>query len=296
MPKILICDDEKSIRSVLKTILESEGYEVVVATGGKEAIELFKKEPTSLIILDVSMPGMTGFEVMDKIRGYFGESYIPILFLTASIQIDDKLRALHSGAVDYLVKPVSPKELILRIQNFLEIKAKHDELKKEATFDWMTGALNRAHFVRKAKEELDKAVRNNFPLAFLLLDIDNFKNINDSKGHAAGDRVIREFAARIKKVIRNIDLFGRFGGDEFIIMLSHKTEKEAGRVAERLLGMLRKPIVFEKDRIQASASIGIAEKETTNTSPDLKKLIQLADQALYSAKSKGGDNFFPNRS
>ena len=237
------------------------------------------------------MPGMTGFEVMDNIKEYFGENYIPILFLTASIKIDDKLRALHRGAVDYLVKPVSPKELILRIQNFLEIKAKHDELKKEATFDWMTGALNRAHFIRQAREELDKALRNNFSVAIILLDIDNFKEINDTKGHAAGDRVIREFADRIKKLIRKIDLFGRFGGDEFIIMLSHKTEEEAKSVSERLLSMLSKPIVFEKEKIRATASIGISQKEVGSAPSDLEKLTQLADQGLYAAKSKGGNTY-----
>ena len=146
--KILICDDEPSIREALNTMLSSEGYEVVLAADGEAAIELYKKESPDLIILDVSMPGMSGMEVLDKIKNYFGEKYTPVIFLTASVRIDDKLRALHGGAVDYLLKPVSSDELIARIENFLNIKEKHDKLKEEATFDWMTGALNKAYFLR----------------------------------------------------------------------------------------------------------------------------------------------------
>ncbi len=225
--KILACDDEASILEVLKTILLSEGYEVITATNGKDAIELFRKESPDLILLDVSMPRMTGFEVLDRIKTQFGDKYTPVIFLTASVKIDDKLRALHSGAVDYLVKPVSPDELIARIQNFLELKKKHDKLKEEATFDWMTGTLNKGYFLKKAEEELDKTLRNKVPLSFMLIDIDNLKEINDTLGHLAGDKMIREFASKLMHFLRKVDIVGRFGGDEFMVMLSHKTGSEA---------------------------------------------------------------------
>lgn len=288
MIKILVCDDDSSILEVLKTILLSEGYEVVAAKNGMEAIEIFKKESPNLIILDVSMPGMTGFEVLDKIRTYFGERYIPVIFLTASIKIDDKLRALHGGAVDYLVKPVSPDELTARIKNFLELKEKHDKLKDEATFDWMTGTFNKGYFLKKAEEELEKSLRNNIPLTFILMDIDNFKEINDTLGHLAGDKVIREFAERLKRQTRKIDLIGRFGGDEFMVMLSHKRKEEALVAAERLQKAMKKPIIFEKNKINTSISMGIIEVK------DIKKvemnyLLKRADEALYEAKSKGGN-------
>jgi len=287
--KILICDDEKSIIEVLKTIL-SEHYDVVAAEKGEEAIELFKKESPDLIILDVSMPVLTGFEVLDRIKDYLGEKYIPVIFLTASIKIDDKLRALHGGAVDYLVKPVSADELIARIQNFLELKEKHDVLKKEATFDWMTGALNKGYFLRKAKEELEKSLRNRIPLTFILIDIDRFKEINDTLGHIAGDKVICEFVKRLKHFVRKIDIIGRFGGDEFMVMLSHKTEKEACVVAERLKKAMKKPVIFEKNRINITFSMGIVEIKEIETI-DMKELLMLADKALYEAKTKGGDQY-----
>jgi len=290
IPKILICDDDASIREVLTTTLLSEGYNITAAKNGKEAIELFKKEPTDLILMDVSMPGMTGFEVLDTIKSYFGEKYIPVIFLTASIKIDDKLRALHGGAVDYLVKPVEANELLARIQNFLEIKEKHDKLQKEATFDWMTGALNKAHFIRKATEEIEKAARNKIPLTFILTDIDDFKKINDETGHLAGDKVIVEFAERLKRLTRKIDLIGRFGGDEFMVMLSHKTSREAKIVAERLRRAMRRPVVFERKKINISFSMGIFEVKE-NVDKHIDTILSLADQALYEAKAKGGNQY-----
>jgi diguanylate cyclase (GGDEF)-like protein len=286
--KILACDDELSILEVLKTILLAEGYEVITATNGKEAIELFLKETPDLILLDVMMPGMTGFEVLEKIKAYFVEKYTPVIFLTASIKIDHKLRALHSGAVDYLVKPISPDELIARIKNFLELKEKQDELKKQATFDWMTGALNKGYFLRSAKDDLEKAFRNGMPVTFALMDIDNFKEINDTMGHIAGDKVIREFADRLKRFMRKVDLIGRFGGDEFMVMFSQKTAKHATIAAERLKKMMKSPIVFENKKIYATFSMGIVELKGIEP-VDIEGLLKLADEALYEAKSKGGN-------
>lgn len=288
--KILACDDEKSILEVLKTTLLSEGYDVVTAKNGIEAVELFKKEFPDLILLDVSMPGMTGFEVLNKIKTYFGEKYVPVIFLTASIDVDYKLRALHGGAVDYLVKPVSQDELLARIQNFLELKDKHDKLKDEAMFDWMTGTLNKGYFLKKAEEELEKALRNNVPLTFILTDVDKFKHINDTLGHLAGDKVIREFANRLKHLIRRIDLLGRFGGDEFMIMMSHKTVEQGRIVAERLKAEMKKPIIFEQTKINVTVSIGIVENKGIEKA-DINLLFKLADKALYEAKAKGGNQY-----
>jgi len=268
--------------------LLAEGYDVEAANNGKEAIEAFKRETPDLIILDVSMPGMTGFEVHDRIKLYVGEKYTPVIFMTASVKIDHKLKALHGGAVDYLIKPVSPDELTARIKNFLELKDKHDKLKEEATFDWMTGVLNKAYFLRQAEEELEKSLRNKFPLAFMLTDIDALKEINDTLGHLAGDKVIRESANRLKRFVRKIDLIGRFGGDEFMVMLSHKNESQARVVAERLKKSMGRPIVFEGSRINVTFSAGIAWTEGSEAI-SITLLLKRADKALYEAKSRGGN-------
>lgn len=288
--KILACDDDEGALEAIKDILLAEGYDVVTANNGEEAIEAFKKESPDLIILDVSMPKMTGFEALDKIKPYFGERYTPVIFLTASIKIDHKLKALHSGAVDYLVKPVSPDELTARIRNFLELKEKQDILRKEATFDWMTGVLNKAYFLRQAGEELEKSLRNRVPLTFMLTDIDGLKKINDTFGHLAGDKLIREFAERLKHFVRKIDLIGRFGGDEFMIMLSHKSERQARVVVERLKKSMTKPVIFESKKIGITFSTGIVcirGDEATSVNILLKR----ADEVLYEAKSKGGNQY-----
>ena len=286
--KILICDDEDAIREVLKTVLVAEGYRIVTAANGNDAVELFKKELPDLMLLDISMPGMTGFEVMEKVNSFLGkDSYVPVIFLTASITIDNKLRALHGGAVDYLNKPIAGDELIARIRNFLELKAKHDQLRDEATFDWMTGTLNKSYFLKEADKELEKSVSNSIALTFLLMDIDNFKEVNDTLGHLAGDRVIREFAERLKKVLRKFDIIGRFGGDEFMVMLPCQDGRQAVKIIERLKKAMKKPIPFEKNKMNVTVSVGIVEVK--GSKKNAEDLLKTADKALYEAKGKGGN-------
>lgn len=291
--KILVCDDDRAIREALKDILLSEGYETVLAENGEDGVSVFKKEIPDLIILDVVMPGISGFEVLEKIKPNFGDRYVPIIFLTASVKMNDKVKALNGGAVDYLIKPVSAEELLARIKNFLEIKEKYDKLKREAAFDWMTGTLNKVYFLIKAKEELEKSLRNKIPLTFILIDIDGLKKINDTLGHLAGDKVIREFTARLKRVVRSIDIIGRFGGDEFMVMLSHKTASEGRIVLERLKKSMKEPILFEGDKIHATCSMGVIEAQF-GEKPDMNRLIMLADKALYEAKSNGGNQSIAN--
>jgi len=192
--------------------------------------------------------------------------------------------------VDYLVKPVSSDELTARIKNFLELKEKQDKLRNEATFDWMTGVLNKAYFLREAQEEIEKSLRNKVPMVFMLVDIDHLKKINDTLGHLAGDRVIREFAGRLKRFIRKIDLIGRFGGDEFMVMLVYKAERQARVVAERLKKTMRRPVVFENNKIDVTFSIGIVGIKGDET-VTMDHLLKLADKALYDAKSKGGNQY-----
>jgi diguanylate cyclase (GGDEF)-like protein len=287
--KILIADDESSIRDALKAILLSENYNVIIAKNGKEAIELFKRDSPDLVILDVCMPHMNGFEALEQLKKLLGERYLPILFLTVSNEIDAKLKALYGGAMDYLTKPVSPEELLARVKNFLEIKEKHDKLKEAAVYDWMTGAMNKGHFLKEAGDELEKALRNKTPISFIFMDIDHFKKINDEIGHLAGDFVITEFGCRLKKNIRKIDLLGRFGGDEFMIMLPNKGKKDALAVARRIEESIRKKkISFEKKNVTITTSQGIVSLETADKIA-LEDLVKLADEALYEAKAKGGD-------
>jgi len=290
-PKILIADDEPSIRDAIKAVLLSEHYEIVIAKNGREAVEMFKKESPDLVILDVVMPYLNGFQVLKEIKKFFVERYIPVIFLTASVTIDHKLEALGGGAVDYLTKPVAPQEILARIRNFLDIKAQHDKFKEAAVYDWMTGAMNKGHFIERAREELEKAIRNKIPISFIFMDIDAFKKINDAVGHMGGDAVIAEFGRRLKKAVRKIDLLGRFGGDEFMIMLPHKGKKESGIVADRISKIISsRPMVFEKTKVKVTTSQGIVAVDS-DKNLTIDQLMRTADEALYEAKAKGGNCF-----
>lgn len=289
--RILAADDEPAILRNIRDILVSEGYDVILARNGREAVEVFKKEFPDMVILDISMPYLSGIKAMDKIKKYFGERYIPVIFLTASVKIDDKLKALSGGACDYLTKPVSPEELLARIRNFLDIKTRHDRLKERATYDWMTGVLNKARFLEKARDELAGSLRHKTPLSFIFLDIDNFKNINDQKGHLAGDAVITEIAGRLKHCVRGQDLIGRFGGDEFVLMFPHKGIDKMPFIANRLKKNIeKKAVASDRERIKVTACMGIASIEGEEKA-SIDRLIKIADEALYEAKLKGAGRY-----
>ena len=291
LKKILVADDEPSLLKNIKGILQSDNYEVVTAKNGREAIEKFKKESPDLVILDVSMPYYTGFEVLERIKKYFKGKYIPVIFLTVSVEITSKLKALHGGAVDYMTKPASPQELLARVKNFLLIKHNHDTLQDAAIYDWMTGVLNKSHFMKRLEEELGRALRDIKPISLIFFDIDHFKNINDKIGHLAGDAVIKEFAKRLKKYTRTPDIICRFGGDEFILLLPNKSDKEAIKISQRFKKELSlKPVIFERKKIKLSASMGIAVMKK-RSSVNSKTFLKTADEALYETKAKGGNNY-----
>jgi len=292
--KILIADDEASIRDGLKAILTPENYDLLFAKDGREAVELFKRQSPDLVILDVSMPILTGFQALEKIKKFVGERYVPIIFLSATANVDYRVKALSGGAVDYLAKPISPIELIIRVRNFMTMKNKHDELNQAAVYDWMTGALNKGPFLKKAEEELERSKRNNTPLSLIFMDADKFKEINDTVGHIAGDNVIMEIGKRLRRSVRNIDLIGRFGGDEFMVLLPSKGLKETTIVAKRIQDSISsRPVTFEKKRIKITLSQGgIALEQHGKES--LREIMRAADESLYESKDKGGNCFVIN--
>jgi two-component system, sensor histidine kinase ChiS len=289
--KILVVDDEPQILDGLKALLAADYYNVVTAKTGKEAVNAFRKESPDLVILDVVLPDFDGFEILKKIKKDMKDKYIPVIFLTASVDMESKVKAFHSGAVDYLTKPFSTAELLVRIESFLNIKKQHDMLKEDAIYDKMTGVLNKVHFMQRAGEEIRKGYIYRKILAFIIVDIDNFKQINDSFGHLAGDQVIVNVGARIKDVVRPTDVFGRFGGDEFTFLLPNTDAKGASVIAKRLISEIEThPVVYEKDKIKLSISIGIADTYKRNIQ-ELEDLVKLADEALYKAKKEKGNSF-----
>ncbi len=212
--KILVVDDELHIRNILKFQLEKNGYSVVLAENGEEALHLVRRESPDLVILDLMMPRMDGFEVCKRIRENYQTAQIPIIMLTAKSDLPDRLKGLKDGANDYLIKPYSNEELLLRVQNVLEWSQKQKEANP------LTGlAGNRA-----IEKELQHRIENGIPFSFLYMDIDNFKAYNDYYGYQKGDEAILFLADIIVETVNAIgaseDFVGHIGGDDFVVITS----------------------------------------------------------------------------
>jgi diguanylate cyclase (GGDEF)-like protein len=293
--RVLIAEDDRVSRAILKVNLEKWGYEVVVCTDGLQAWdELQKPEAPRLAILDWMMPGMDGIQVCQAVRGQTQEPYVYILLLTAKSLKEDLLTGLNAGADDYLTKPMDPQELELRLRagrRILDLQSElmtaREGLRIQATQDSLTGVWNRRVVLETLHGEVTRAVRQHVPLGVILADLDHFKSINDTHGHAAGDTVLREAASRMVAALRSYDHLGRYGGEEFLIVAPGCGLDDAVSVAERLrLALLAKPVPTRNGVVEISASFGVISSTQFNYL-DAEALIQSADEALYQAKASG---------
>lgn len=288
--RILIADDSIVSRHLLEATLRKWGYEVVVATDGAQAWDYLRREDAPQIaILDWVMPELTGPEVCRRLREEQG-AYTYVLLLTSKSQREDLIAGLDSGADDYVTKPFDQHELQVRLRAGTRIVKLQSELKRQASQDPLTGVFNRSKAFEIFDRELNRSRRDGLPLAVLLLDLDHFKNINDSHGHQAGDEVLREAARRLGSGVRTYDTVARYGGEEFLVLLPTCNETDALRQAERLRGAIcERPVVLEAaggKSVQISASFGVTTSAPyTVESPE--SLIRLADEALYEAKRRG---------
>jgi diguanylate cyclase (GGDEF)-like protein len=293
--RILIAEDDPVSRRVLETLLKKWGHEIVVANDGLEAVRLLEsREAPRLAVLDWMMPGLEGVQVCQRIRQDTTRPYMYLLLLTARSQKDDLVRGLESGADDYLTKPFDAQELrarlhvgkrILKLQD--NLIAAREKLLYQATHDALTGIANRGVSLDALRRERSRQTRESGFFAIILLDIDHFKYVNDTYGHPAGDAVLTEAAQRIKNCIRPYDTLGRYGGEEFLIVLPTADGPGAVCVAERIREAFEEqPVVTERDKIAITASLGIAASGGQN-SFDAESLLQMADEALYRAKRAG---------
>ena len=223
---ILVAEDSLVIRVTLRRQLSTEGYEVVEAEDGAEALARCRQVRPDVLLLDVEMPRLDGHQVLAIVKEDPELRDIPVVFLTASAKTDDVVEALRLGAHDYLRKPFEPSELIARVRAALRLKAVQDELRRRnaelervSRTDPLTEIHNRRHMDELLHKLLSSARRHEQSLAVAMIDIDHFKQINDSKGHAAGDRVLQVVARRLTSVLRVEDELGRWGGEEFIALL-----------------------------------------------------------------------------
>ena len=299
---ILIVDDNQDNLFLLESMLDEFDVNVVTALNGKEALELAMEQEFALIILDVMMPEMDGYETAKALQDSERTKHIPIIFLTALAQSKQELeKGYEVGAVDFLLKPIEPIVLESKVKVFLEMAKRQDELteathiiqkqnlklEQKAIRDSLTGLFNHEHLKEQLADEVSRAGRYHSHLSFLLLDLDHFKNINDTCGHPFGDYVLHEFARRVTDMTRHSDVFARYGGEEFALIMPHTDSKAAVAVAEKI----REEIYATEfssgnHRRHITVSIGVCSFFGDNiVSPG--EFIEFADLALYQAKKEG---------
>jgi diguanylate cyclase (GGDEF)-like protein len=293
--KILIADDDIISSRVLEGFLKKWGYEVRVTADGEEAWQALQEEDApQMAILDWMMPRVDGVEVCRRLRQRGPEPYVYALLLTAKGQKQDVVEGIEAGADDYLTKPFDPGELQARLRAGRRILAlqgalisARDALKFQATHDPLTGLWNRLATADALRRELKRSARQKQSVSVIMADLDRFKSVNDTHGHLCGDAALREAAERLVSSVRAYDTVGRYGGEEFMLVLPDCNIQGALRQAERIRGKFaRDPFDLPEGRIPVTLSLGVASVEATE-GREHEVLIWAADQALYRAKARG---------
>ncbi len=287
--RIMLVEDSAIERQQICRYLKEWNLDFVATENGADAWRrLESPDAPNLVLLDWVLPGLDGIELCQKIRtlGANG-SYIYTVMLTAKDRKQDLLTAMAAGADDYLAKPVDPSELKARILVAKRILDLQQSLRFAATHDFLTKLSNRAEILASLKRELLRNEREGKPVALIMADLDHFKSVNDSLGHAAGDAVLREIAERLKSDLRAYDLVGRYGGEEFLIVLPNCTMAVATRRANEIRCLVSKdPIITTFATVPVTVSLGVTASDQTRKLT-IEDLLQQADEALYSAKKNG---------
>jgi two-component system, cell cycle response regulator len=291
MATVLVAEDSLVIRAVLRRYLEREGYSVIEAVDGQAAIDCCHDAPPDTVLLDIDMPGLNGHEVLAHLKADRDLKDIPVVFLTGKTGTEDIVAALRSGAHDYLKKPFETSELIARVGAAVRTKRLQDQLQERnaeldriSRTDALTGLYNRRHLEERLQEVDSAAIRHNHALAVLMLDIDHFKRINDAEGHQGGDEVLREITCRFKQEVRGEDVLGRWGGEEFLVILAQTDITGVNPLAERIrMAVADQPFVLGDHQRVVTISAGCA----AGPPGDIDALIRRADAALYHAKKAG---------
>lgn len=291
--RILIAEDSQTFRNFLKNNLSSWGFEPLLAQDGFEAWEILKgDDPPRIAILDWVMPRLSGPEVCRKVRNE-KKRYIYLILLTSLDNRENLIEGMEAGADDYLTKPIHPQELLVRLKvgkRIIDLEdslfSAKERLHFQATHDYLTGLPNRFFILQILNEEMERAKRDGYPLSVGVIDIDHFKEINDNLGHLTGDEVLKEVAKRIRSSLRVYDQIGRWGGEEFLIVIPLK-EGNAESIGERLRKVVGEhPVIGENFSIHLTISLGIAVVPPENN-VSLERVLKEADNLLYRAKKKG---------
>jgi two-component system cell cycle response regulator len=294
--RILVADDDPVSRHMMQGMLQRSGYEVIVAVDGVAACEeLAKPDAPRLALIDWMMPGLDGPSVCRRIRRKVNEAYIYIMLLTSKQSGEDIVEGLQAGADDYLTKPCRPAELKARLMTGVRILQLEDKLveareamRARATKDALTQLWNRASILGYLKEAMDRREVHGTSLSVLLCDVDHFKRFNDTHGHLVGDQVLQQVAARLASSVRAVDFVGRYGGEEFLIVLNGCRAEDLPNQAERVRRSVTDE-AFETDAgsLPVSISIGATTLRADGTDLSVEQVVKEADVALYQAKADG---------
>jgi two-component system, cell cycle response regulator len=295
--RILVVDDNQDNIEIIAARLRFRGYEIMEASDGEQALGLVREAAPDLILLDVMLPDIDGYEISRRIKGADDLPFIPIILVTARDSTQDKVAGLDAGADDYLTKPINFPELEARVRSMLRIKRLQDELAEKnlelerlSISDGLTGLYNHRHIHSLLADEFERVERTGDCMSVAMFDLDRFKQVNDTFGHQAGDRVLVELADILRETARDIDRLGRYGGEEFIALLPETCIEDAAVFVERVRReVARRPFdIGGNEPLRMTLSAGVATYPDP-TIDSVEALVGLADEALYAAKAAGRD-------
>jgi diguanylate cyclase (GGDEF)-like protein len=286
---ILLVDDEPSTLELLVGIL-NESYDVASAIDGEQALAFCERRLPDLVLLDVAMPGVDGYEVCRRLKADPRSGDVPIIFVTARDRVEDEIKGLETGAVDFITKPVHPSIVLARVRTQIMLKQQADRLRGMASTDALTGVANRRGFDERLDIEWRRCQRHRMPLSLIMIDIDHFKLYNDTYGHQAGDNCLQHIASALRTVLRRAsDMLSRYGGEEFVCLLpgtgldgAVERADEIGRAVERLNIIHAHPTTGPVVTVSRGVSTTIPGNEI-----EIVDLLQVADAMLYQAKRTG---------
>ena len=288
-PKLLVVDDQPINIKVMHQIFAAD-FQVFMATSGTQALVICKDNPPDLVLLDIVMPGMDGFEVCAQLKADAATRDIPVIFVTAHTDAAQETRGLEIGAVDFISKPVNPAVVRARVKTHITLKLQSDVMRKLVFLDGLTGVFNRRYFDQQLTMEMARSVRNQSPLSLIMIDVDCFKRFNDHYGHQAGDDCLRQIANTLKAGLRRpADLVARYGGEEFACILPETGFTDAMAIARELEQQVRRQGIAHVDSETDSVvtiSLGVSARQEGATAT-ADAFLAAADAQLYKAKKVG---------